>query len=149
MATVEILQIISEPLWLMQCETPIPAGFPGPADGSPGIRIDLNSMLVPNPDCTYLVRVKGTSMDGAPSHITDGALMAVDCSLSPESGDIVVAAIDGEFTVKRLEKRANSYWLIPDNPTHSPVDTSPLGDRFQVRGVVTHVISKMPRGRHR
>ena len=149
MATVEILQIISEPLWLMQCETPIPAGFPSPTDGSPGIRIDLNSMLVPNPDCTYLVRVKGTSMDGAPSHITDGALMAVDCSLSPESGDIVVAAIDGEFTVKRLEKRANSYWLIPDNPTHSPVDTGPFGDRFQVRGVVTHVISKMPRGRHR
>ena len=149
MATVEILQIIREPLWLMQCETPIPAGFPGSTDGSPGIRIDLNSMLVPNPDYTYLVRVKGTSMDGAPSHITDGALMAVDCSLSPESGDIVVAAVDGEFTVKRLEKRANSYWLIPDNPTHSPVDTGPLGDRFQVRGVVTHVISRMPRGRHR
>ena len=149
MSTVKILQIIREPLWLMQCETPIPAGFPGLADGSPGTRIDLNNMLVPNPDCTYLARVQGTSMDGAPSHITDGALMAVDCSLIPEPGDIVVAAIDGEFTVKRLEKRANSYWLIPDNPTHNPVDTGPLGDRFQVRGVVTHVISKMPRGRHR
>ena len=149
MTTVEILQIIREPLWLIHCETPIPAGFPSLAEGSLGTKIDLNNMLVPNPDCTYLARVQGTSMDGAPSHIADGALMAVDCSLTPEPGDIVVAAVDGEFTVKRLEKRADSYWLIPDNPTHRPVDTGPLGDRFQVWGVVTHVITKMQRGRHR
>ena len=148
MANVEILQIIREPLWLLQCETPIPAGFPSPAQDHMGPKIDLNKMLLPHPDCTYLARVQGTSMDGAPSHIADGAMMAVDCSLTPGSGDIVVAAVDGEFTVKRLEKRANGYWLIPDNPTHSPIDTSLLGDRFQVWGVVTFVINKMQRGRH-
>jgi DNA polymerase V len=149
MSTVEILQIIQEPLWLIQCEMPVPAGFPSLADGAPVSKIDLNNLLIPRPDCTYLARVQGTSMDGAPSHIADGALMAVDCSLTPEPGDIVVAAIDGEFTVKRLEKRANDYWLIPDNPTHSSIDTSRLGDRFEVWGVVTYVFNKMQRGRHR
>lgn len=149
MTTVEILQVIREPLWLTQCETPVPAGFPSLAENSPNTKIDLNHLLIPRPDCTYLVRVQGTSMDGAPSHIPDGALMAVDCSLTPESGDIVVAAIDEEFTVKRLEKRAGGYWLVPDNPAHSPIDTSLLGDRFQVWGVVTHVISRMQRGRFR
>lgn len=149
MTTVEILQVIREPLWLIQYETPIPAGFPSSAEGSPGSKIDLNNLLIPRPNCSYLARVQGTSMDGAPSHIADGALMVVDCSLTPESGDIVVAAVDDEFTVKRLEKRANGYWLIPDNPTHSPIDTSLLGDRFQVWGVVTYVINKMQRARHR
>ena len=149
MTTVEILQVIREPLWLIQCETPVPAGTPSLADGSPISKIDLNNLLVPHPDSTYLARVQGTSMDGAPSHIAIGALMAVDCSLTPESGDIVVAAVDGDFTVKRLIKRADGYWLVPDNPNHSSTDTSLLGDRFQVWGVVTYVINKMQRGRHR
>lgn len=140
--TVEILQIIREPLWLIQYETPVPAGFPSPADDHLGTRIDLNKILLPHPDCTYLARVRGTSMDGAPSHIRDGALMAVDCSLTPQPGNIVVAAVDGEFTVKRLEKRGGTYWLIPDNPAHESIDTSRLSHQFEVWGVVTHVITE-------
>lgn len=149
MSTVEILQIIREPLWLTQCETPVPAGIPSLTESSSAKKVDFNSLLVPRPDYTYLGFVQGNSMDGAPSHIADGALMMVDCSLTPEPGDIVVAAVDGEFTVKRLEKRAGSYWLVPDNPAHSPIDTSLLGDRFEVWGVVTCVINRMTRGRHR
>ena len=149
MSTLEILQIIQEPLWLIQCETPVPAGIPSLAESSSGKEVDLNNMLVPRPDCTYLIRVQGTSMDGAPSHIADGALIIVDCSLTPEPGDIVVAIIDGEFTVKRLEKRANGYWLMPDNPIHSPIDTSRLGERLAVQGVVTSVVNQLPRGRCR
>jgi DNA polymerase V len=84
-------------------------------DGSPISKIDLKNLLVPHPDSTYLARVQGTSMDGAPSYIATGALMAVDCSLIPESGNIVVAAVDGEFTIKRLVKRADGGWLISDN----------------------------------
>ena len=147
MDTVEILQVIREPLWLLQCETPIPAGFPSPAQDHIGPKIDLNKILLPHPDCTYLARVRGNSMDGAPSHITDGSLMAVDCSLKPQPGNIVVAAVDGEFTLKRLEKRAGIYWLVPDNPDHDSVDTSRLGQSFEVWGVVTHVITEMISGK--
>lgn len=93
MTTVEILQIIREPLWIIECETPIPAGFPSPAEDYRSTHVDLNAILLPNPLCTYMARVKGTSMDGAPAHITDGALITVDCSIKPEPGHIVVAAV--------------------------------------------------------
>lgn len=148
MATVEILQIIREPVWIIECETPIPAGFPSPADDHRGPRVDLNALLLPHPDCTYMARVKGTSMDGAPSHISDGALITVDCSIEPQHGHIVVAAVEGEFTIKRLEKRGPVFWLMPDNPTHKPMDTSGL-DGFQVWGVVTHVVTELINGKLR
>jgi DNA polymerase V len=141
MCTVDILQIIQEPAWLMLCETPVPAGFPIPPEDYRGPSVDLNQLLLPRPDCTYLACVKGDSMDGPPSHIRDGAFLTVDCSLKPESGNLVVAAIDGEFTVKRLEKRGSTFWLIPDNPNHQPIDISLLGKDFEVWGVVTNVIT--------
>ena len=145
--TVEILQIIRVPLWVRECQTLVPAGFPSPADDHQGTRVDLNEILLPNPDSTYMARVRGNSMDGPPSHITDGALMSVDCSITPEPGHIVVAAIEGEFTVKRLEKRGSHYWLVPDNPAHAAIDLSLLGRDFEVWGVVTHVITEMISGK--
>ena len=59
----------------------------------------------------------------------------------------MVAAVDGEFTLKRLEKRGGVYWLVPDNPAHESVDTSRLGQSFEVWGVVTHVITEMINGK--
>ncbi|GAA4001871.1 hypothetical protein GCM10022408_11470 [Hymenobacter fastidiosus] len=147
MATVEILQIIQEPIWIIECETPIPAGFPSPADDYRGPRVDLSALLLPHPDCTYMARVKGSSMDGAPSHIVDGALITVDCSIKPEPGHIVVAAIHGEFTVKRLEKRGSTFWLVPDNPAYQSTDISLLGDGFEVWGVVTHAVTEFINGK--
>ena len=147
MTTVEILQIIREPIWIIECETPIPAGFPSPAEEYRGTKVDLNAILLPNPDCTYMARVKGTSMDGAPAHITDGALITVDCSIKPEPGHIVVAAVEGEFTIKRLEKRGSAYWLVPDNPNHNSTDISLLGDAFEVWGVVTHAVTEFINGK--
>lgn len=143
MCTIDFLQITRQPVWLIECETPIPAGFPRPNDYQRGPRVDLNALLLPNPDSTYLARVTGNSMDGAPAHIADGALLAIDCSLTPEPGNIVVAAIDGKCTVKRLEKRGAAYWLVPDNPDYEPLDVGLLGQNFEVWGVVTHTVTSM------
>ncbi|HEX8428081.1 translesion error-prone DNA polymerase V autoproteolytic subunit [Hymenobacter sp.] len=147
MCIVDILDIARHPVWLIECDTPVPAGFPSPADNShSGQRIDLNTILLPHPDCTYLARVKGHSMDGPPSHIPDGALMAVDCALKPQPGNVVVAAVEGEFTVKRLEKRGSFFWLVPDNPQYEPLQiTGP--DQAQIWGVVTHVITELISGK--
>ena len=147
MCTVEILQIIQEPAWLMYCETPIPAGSPIPPEDYSGPSIDLNQLLLPRPNSTYLARVKGNSMDGPPSHITDGAFLTIDCSLTPEPGHLVVGALDGEFTVKRLEKRGSVFWLVPDNPNHQSIDLSLQGKDFEMWGVVTHIITEAARPR--
>ncbi|SFQ48455.1 LexA family protein [Hymenobacter arizonensis] len=145
MCTVDILQIIREPVWFIECETLIPAGFPSPAEDERGQPIDLNKILLPHPTHTYLARVNGLSMDGPPSHIPDGALLAIDCSLKPQVGHIVVAAVDGEFTVKRLEKRGSTYWLVPDNPAHTAIEVRGK-DHVKVWGVVTHVVTEMING---
>jgi hypothetical protein len=94
LTTVDILAIAREPVWLIQCDTPIPASFPSPAEDEAGERVDLNTILLPHPTHTYLARVNGTSMDGPPSNIVDGALLAVDCALKPQVGHVVVAAVE-------------------------------------------------------
>lgn len=146
MTTVDILQIAREPVWFIQCDTPIQAGFPSPAQDEAGELVDLNKILLPHPLHTFLARVNGTSMDGPPSHITDGALLAVDCALKPQCGQVVVAAVDGEFTLKRLVKRGDVYWLEPDNPTHSAIEIH-HPDQVKVWGVVTHVVTELINGK--
>ena len=145
MDTVDILQIAREPVWLIQCDTPIAAGFPSPADDEAGERVDLNKILLPNPLHTFLARVNGTSMDGPPSHIPDGALLTIDCSLKAQVGHVVVAAVDNEFTVKRLEKRGATYWLVPDNPRHLALEIRGK-EHVRVWGVVTHVVTELING---
>ncbi|MDO7846277.1 translesion error-prone DNA polymerase V autoproteolytic subunit [Hymenobacter sp. M29] len=146
MTTVDILQIAREPVWFIQCDTRIPAGFPSPAEDETGELVDLNKILLPHPTHTYLARVNGTSMDGPPSHIVDGALLAVDCALKPQPGQVVVAAVDGEFTLKRLVKRGDAYWLEPDNPTHAAIEILRQG-QVKVWGVVTHVVTELINGK--
>ena len=147
MTIVKILRIIREPIWIIECETPIPAGFLSPAEEYRGTKVDLNAILLPNPDSTYMARVKGTSMDGAPAHITDGAPITVDCAIKPEPGHIVVAAVEGEFTIKRLEKRGSAYWLVSDNSNHYSTDINLLGDAFELWGVVTHAVTEFINGK--
>lgn len=76
------------------------AGFPSPAEQYQEPPLDLNELLVKRPAATFFVRVQGDSMIGAGIH--DGDLLVVDRSLRPASGDIIIACIDGEFTVKTL-----------------------------------------------
>lgn len=146
MCTVDILQIAREPVWLIQCNTSIPAGFPSPAEDEAGELVDLNKILLPHPLHTFLARVNGTSMDGPPSHIVDGALLAVDCALKPQVGQVVVAAVEGEFTLKRLAKRGATYWLEPDNPAHQAIEIRGK-EHVKVWGVVTHVVTELINGK--
>ncbi|GAB3294335.1 LexA family protein [Hymenobacter tenuis] len=71
----------------------VPAGFPSPAEDHRGVKLDLNRMLLPHPDSTYLVRVMGNSMTGGESGIQDGSLLAVDCQLKARPDDVVIAVI--------------------------------------------------------
>ncbi|WP_260625746.1 LexA family protein [Hymenobacter sediminicola] len=134
-------------MWLLLFDSLVPAGFPSPAEDHRGVKLDLNRLLLPHPDSTYLVRVMGDSMTGGESGIRDGALLAVDCQLEAQPDDVVVAMLEGGFTVKRLVKRGPEAWfLVPDNPCYPEVRiTEP--DLFTVWGVVTHVVTETRRGR--
>ena len=90
----------------------VEAGFPSPADDFIERSLDLNDQLVVNPIATFFVRASGLSMDGAGIH--DGDLLVVDRSLTPASGNIVVAVVDGGLTVKRLSKHGMEASLIPE-----------------------------------
>ena len=76
------------------------AGFPSPAEQYLEPPLDLNELLVRRPAATYFVRVQGDSMVGA--GISDGDLLVVDRSLRPADGDVIIASVDGDFTVKTL-----------------------------------------------
>ena len=76
------------------------AGFPSPAEQYLEPPLDLNELLVKRPAATYFVRVQGDSMIGA--GISDGDLLVVDRSMRPADGDVIIASVDGDFTVKTL-----------------------------------------------
>lgn len=117
--------------------TPIKAGFPNPAEDAGGFGLDLNDLLVPRPISTYYLRVDGDSMVGA--GINSGDIVVVDKSLEARSGDIVVAAVEGEFTLKRLKKQGREAWLLPENPAFSPIALHEATD-VAIWGVVTYTI---------
>ncbi len=97
----------------------VAAGFPSPAEQYMEPPLDLNAFLVKRPAATYFVRVEGDSMDGA--GIFDGDILVVDRSLTPADGDVAVASVDGDFTVKTLRRRNGEVWLEPANPDYPPV----------------------------
>ncbi|MFV0261162.1 MAG: translesion error-prone DNA polymerase V autoproteolytic subunit [Kluyvera sp.] len=111
----------------------IPCGFPSPAQDYVEESLDLNRLVVKHPSATYFVRVSGDSMMGA--GIGDGDLLVVDRSLKAEHGDIVVAAVAGEFTVKELRTRP-SLQLMPHNAQYAPI-VFHAEEELQIFGVVT------------
>lgn len=115
----------------------VQAGFPSPAQDYSEEEIDLAKILQPHPTTTFIVRVKGNSMEGA--NMPDGCLIVVDRSITPASGDIILAILDGEFTVKRLVKAGRNWVLHPENPYYKPV-IIPEDAAFQVWGVVTNIV---------
>ena len=92
----------------------VPMGFPSPAPDELEGLFDLNRLLFRPPDATYLVRVSGESMSGAGIHAGD--LLAVDKHREADHGHIIVSMVDGDCTVKRLERRGETWWLVPANP---------------------------------
>lgn len=118
---------------------PVPAGFPSPATDHMDDRLDIVDYLVTHPDATFYFRVKGHSMTGAGIH--HGDLLVVDRSVEPVSGSVVIAAIDGDLTVKRLCLAGGRVILKAENPEYPDIH---LGDsqELQISGVVTYVIHK-------
>ena len=111
----------------------IPAGFPSPADDFHDT-FDIVSHIVKHPSATFFMRVAGDSMVGA--GIFDGDLLIVDRSIEAESGDIVVAIISGEFTIKRFKRYGSSIELVPENPRYRKM-TMNEGMELEIWGVVT------------
>ena len=109
------------------------AGFPSPAEQYLEPQLDLNALLVKRPAATFFVRVQGDSMIGEGIH--DGDLLVVDRSLRPASGDIVIAAVDGEFTVKTYRKDRDGIRLEPANPDFPVIRLAP-GQRLDYFGTV-------------
>lgn len=117
----------------------VAAGFPSPALGDLNGTLDLNRLCIAHPAATYFVRARGDSMVGA--GIDDGDILVVDRSLTPANRHIIIASVDGEFTVKRFEKTSTRMRLLPENPAYKPIVITPeLGAEFF--GVVTFVIKK-------
>ena len=126
-----------EKTWITFYDAAVPAGFPSPATDYIEEKIDLNQLLIKSPSATFFVRVEGESMTGA--FIPPRALLVVDRSVRASSGDIVVAVVNGEFTVKRLIKTQAGLFLTPENQKYKPLKVEE-GSDFQVWGVVRKVI---------
>lgn len=118
--------------------TRIPAGFPSPALDYMEERIDLNKILVQHPLATFVVECTGDSMINA--FIPPMAKLVVDRSLTPQNNDIVLAVVNGEFTVKFLKKNEHKCWLVPANRKYAELEITPEMS-FEVWGVVTNIIT--------
>lgn len=116
----------------------IKAGFPSPAADYLEDRIDLTKVLIKNQLATFIVECTGDSMVNA--FIPHKALLVVDRSIDPVSGHIVLAVLNGEFTVKFLKKHQSRCWLVPANRLYSEIEITPEMD-MKVWGVVTHIIT--------
>ncbi|HET9053386.1 MAG TPA: translesion error-prone DNA polymerase V autoproteolytic subunit, partial [Cyclobacteriaceae bacterium] len=116
----------------------VPAGFPSPALDHAQKRIDLNEELMPNSTSSFLIRVDGDSMIDA--FIPPQALLVVDRSVRPQHGNIVLAVLNGEFTVKRLVKTHAGIFLAPENPQFKPIHVKEEMNMV-IWGVVTFIIT--------
>ncbi|WP_455427999.1 translesion error-prone DNA polymerase V autoproteolytic subunit [Dryocola sp. LX212] len=119
----------------------ISAGFPSPAADYMDEGINLVKHLISHPSATYVLRVSGESMRDA--GILDGSLLLVDSSLRADHHDIVVACLNGEFTVKRLVLRPTPH-LRAENPEYAPILLNDEDDT-RIVGVVTTVINTFRR----
>lgn len=128
-----------------KCELPlyldkVPAGFPSPASDYVHSRIDLNEYCIRHPNATYFLYATGDSMLEA--GITEGSMLVVDRSLSAAHGDIVIASMAGEFTVKRLCLHPQPQ-LEPMNPHYQPIPLHDNVDGVEIIGVVVTSITRL------
>lgn len=115
----------------------VSAGFPSPADDHIEQALNLNEHIVKNPASTFFVRASGDSMKNA--GIFSGDILVVDRSVKARDGKIVVVALDGLLTVKRLKSEKNQVSLMPENPDFKPIIVKE-SQELHIWGVVTHVI---------
>ena len=117
----------------------VQAGFPSPADDYIEDQLNINELLVQHPAATFFVRVEGESMRDA--NILTGDILVVDRSLEASNNKIVIAIINGEFTVKRFIKNKSGVFLVPENPKYPSFKMDGDSD-LQIWGVVTYIIHK-------
>ncbi|XBS22536.1 translesion error-prone DNA polymerase V autoproteolytic subunit [Methylomarinum sp. Ch1-1] len=118
----------------------VAAGFPSPADDYVEKTLDLNELLIQKPAATFFVRAEGESMLGAGIHPND--ILVVDRSIEPAVGKIVICALNGELTVKRLKSLGRNMVLAAENPDYADIVVDEEVD-LVVWGVVTNVIHKL------
>ena len=118
---------------------PLSAGFPSPAGDYAEDGLDLNTYLIQNKPATFMFTVRGESMIVAGIH--DGDKVVVDRALKPQHKDIVVAVVNGEYTIKRLFKYKGRIELCPENPDF-PSITFSEGQELQIWGVVVGVVRR-------
>lgn len=117
----------------------VPAGFPSPADDYLDMDLNLHDYLVQHPSATFCVRAVGDSMVDAGIQSSD--VMVIDRALTPKNNDIILAVVNGEFTVKRIKKSEDELYLMPANENYKPMKITEEMN-FQVWGVVTFIIHK-------
>jgi DNA polymerase V len=135
----KIICLEENPLRIPFFQESVSAGFPSPAQDYIENSLDLNELMIKHPSSTFFVRVQGDSMRGAGIFSSD--ILVVDRSLEAVNGKIIVAIVNGEFTVKRLVIERDRVRLVPANALYSAIDIHPDLD-FQVWGVVTYVIHR-------
>ena len=112
-------------------------GFGAASDDHAERGIDLNEQLIRNKPATFFMKVRGEARIGA--GIFDGDTVIVDRSIKPVSGRIVIAVLNGDMLIRRLENRFNKLRLIPETDRLAPIDVDPFAE-FSIWGVVTYVI---------
>jgi DNA polymerase V len=117
----------------------VAAGFPSPATDYCERKLDLNELCIQKPAATYFVRAQGDSMIDA--GIFPGDVLVIDRSIDASHGDIVIAAVNGELTVKLLETKPQTR-LVPMNNQHAPI-VIPEGADLEIFGVATNVIHSL------
>jgi repressor LexA len=115
----------------------VEAGFPSPAEEELSDTLSLDDLLIQNREATFMLRVSGDSMSGA--GILPGDMVLVDKGQAPKSGDIVIAEVDGQWTMKYLKKRGPAIALVAANPAYGPIRPK---NELRIAGVVTAVIRK-------
>jgi DNA polymerase V len=124
------------------CEGKVQAGFPSPADDYLGKSLSLDEYLIDRPASTFFVRATGDSMNKV--GIYEGSLLVVDKGREPTNNKIIIAVINGEFTVKRLKVTGKGPYLISEstNENYGPISLIESESTY-IWGVVTSVINKL------
>lgn len=135
----QIFELTSKRIYLPLAESKITAGFPTPVTEYNEERLDINDIVATNPHATFYVRVSGSSMVDA--NIKDGDILVVDKSLEAKHNDIVIAVVDGEFTVKTLYHKDGTIKLMPANPEF-PEIVLQNEQELNIWGVVSYTIHK-------
>lgn len=116
-------------------------GFGAAADDYMERGFDLNEQLIHNKPATFFMRIRGDAMTGA--GIFDGDTIIVDRSLKAGSGKVVVASLNGEMLIRRLEKTFNKVRLLPESPNHAVIEVDASCDSLGIWGVVTYSIHSL------